>query len=155
MAPNPPSSTGAKPSTSNTAQASDASQPYKDDPVPSYETAIREGAGGGIGAGTSSSSSSATPSAQPPRSVHPSYGCSPYTSHGTARIVIVPAPHFHHPHIHTGHTANEPLLPLPASMEPERRVPRAKPRFFLALLNALLIYILINLLVDLTVTRNW
>ncbi|KAJ1033086.1 hypothetical protein NDA16_000364 [Ustilago loliicola] len=157
MAPNPNSSSGAKPSASN---PDDASQPYKDDPVPSYETAIREGAGGGIGAGPSSSSSAAPPT-QPPRPFHPSYGCSPYTPHGTARIVIVPAPHFHHPHphqhphIHSAHAANEPLLPLPASMDTERRVPRAKPRFFLALLNALLIYILINLLVDLTVTRKW
>lgn len=150
-----------KPQTSNADPADNASQPYKDDPVPCYETAIRQGAGGGIGTGPSSSSSSAVPPAQPPRPFHPSYGCSPYTPHGTARIVIVPASHVHHPHlqqhphIHTGHAANEPLLPHPATMETERRVSRAKPRFCLALLNALLIYILINLLVDLTVTRKW
>lgn len=71
----------------------------------------------------------------------------------------MPAPHFHHhaqpfPHLNVTQDANEPLLPAPvvSQSSPERR---AKARFFLALLQAFLIYMLINLLVDLTVTRKW
>lgn len=113
-----------------------------EEPVPSYETALREGAGGGVGgsAGPSHSTASA-PQAQP------TYGCSPYTPHGTTRIIIVPAPQWHQ-HSH------QPLLPAPATMETVA-VRRAAPRFFLALLQAFMIYLLINLLVDLTVTRKW
>ncbi|TKY85655.1 hypothetical protein EX895_005195 [Sporisorium graminicola] len=109
--------------------------------VPSYETALREGAAGGIGAGPSHSTTPTAPQTQP------SYGCSPYTPHGTARIIIVPAPHWHQ-------HAHQPLLPAPATMETPA-VRRATPRFFLALLQAFMIYMLINLLVDLTVTRKW
>ncbi|KAI3483098.1 hypothetical protein L1887_54023 [Cichorium endivia] len=130
-----PPKPSANPSTTNKADATQ--QPEPDEPVPSYETALREGAGGGIAAG---------PSHSPAPPVHPAYGCSPYTPHGTARIVIVPAPHFH--------SQTDALLPPPASMNAPLG-PRAKPRFFLALLHAIIIYILINLLVDLTVTRNW
>ncbi|GAC71925.1 hypothetical protein PANT_5d00135 [Moesziomyces antarcticus T-34] len=130
-----PPKPSANPSTTNKADATQ--QPEPDEPVPSYETALREGAGGGIAAG---------PSHSPAPPVHPTYGCSPYTPHGTARIVIVPAPHFH--------SQTDALLPPPASMNAPLG-PRAKPRFFLALLHAIIIYILINLLVDLTVTRNW
>lgn len=146
---------GSKKPTSQRVDAND--EPYNDEPVPSYETALREGAGGGVAGGPSHSNPAqqhAAPSAPTP---HPTYGCSPYTPHGTARIVIVPAPHFHHHHaqIHpAAHDPNQPLLPAPvvAQSSPARR---AKARFFLALLQAFLIYLLINLLVDLTVTRKW
>lgn len=152
-------STPSGPKPSNTA---DAEQPYSDEPVPSYETALREGAGGGVGCGPSASTSSA-PSAQPTlTAAQPTYGCSPYSPHGTARIVIVPAPHWHHhirqfPHLHSHSGApapGQPLLPAPVSMEAVS-ARRARPRFFLALLQAFMIYLLINLLVDLTVTRKW
>ncbi|CDS01841.1 uncharacterized protein SPSC_01493 [Sporisorium scitamineum] len=139
-----PASAGSKPS-----GTSDTAQPYAvEEPVPSYETALREGAGGGVGAGPSHSNPSA-PQAQL------SYGCSPYTPHGTARIIIVPAPHWHQHVQHFGGQApNQSLLPAPATME-ATAVRRARPRFLLALLQAFMIYMLINLLVDLTVTRKW
>ncbi|CBQ72916.1 conserved hypothetical protein [Sporisorium reilianum SRZ2] len=131
-----PTSSGSKPP-----GTSDEAQHHAvEEPVPSYETALREGAGGGVGAGPSHSVSSASPA-------QPSYGCSPYTPNGTARIIIVPASHCRH-------HANQPLLPAPVSME-TTAVRRARPRFFLALLQAFMIYMLINLLVDLTVTRKW
>lgn len=153
MSPHPiPSSPGAKLSGPKPSQSDDPMQPYTDEPVPSYETALLEGAGGGVGAGPSGSS----PAPQPSASMQPSYGCSPYTPHGTARIVIVPASHFHHPHVQVhasqGHT--QALLPTPATMQTPV-VRRAKPRFFMALLHGIIIYILINLLVDLTITRKW
>lgn len=134
-----------KSSISKTSQSQDNMQPYTDEPVPSYEAALREGAGGGIQAAPSPSHTTALPTAP----LHPAYGCSPYTPHGTARIIIVPAPHILHQD-----APNQPLLPLPATMQTTAG-PRAKPRFFIALLHAIILYILINLLVDLTVTRTW
>jgi len=138
-----PTTPGSKPTNIKQSPADDTMQPYTDEPVPSYEAALREGAGGGIHAGPSNS----TP---PPAPVHPSYGCSPYTPHGTARILIVPAPHAHHPQ----QVQTDAGLPLPASMQTTPG-PRAKPRFFIALAHAIILYILLNLLVDLTVTRTW
>lgn len=141
--------TAAKPNTADGTQ-----EPYQDEPVPSYETALQQGAGGGIGAGPSSSAAPTQPAPQ----CHPAYGCSPYTSHGTARIVIVPAPHFHsqqhHPLMHPGHPQAQTLLPMPASMQTTPG-PRALPRFWSAFFQGFLIYILINLLVDLAMTSKW
>ncbi|GAC94070.1 chitin synthase [Pseudozyma hubeiensis SY62] len=138
--------------TASKKSSSSASEPYApqdelrvlpDEPVPTYETALRQGAGGGA----PSPSHHSVPSGS---QAQPSYGCSPYTPHGTTRIVIVPASHWHQfpqqPH--------QPLLPAPVVME-ATPIRRAGPRFFLALLQAFMIYMLINLLVDLTVTRKW
>ena len=153
-----PTTSGSKPS--NTV---DSGQRDADEPVPSYETALREGAGGGIGASAGAGPSTSAPSAQPTfAAAQPTYGCSPYSPHGTARIVIVPAPEWHHhiqqlPHLHShsgAPTPGQPLLPAPVSMEAVS-ARRARPRFLLALLQAFMIYLLINLLVDLTVTRKW
>ena len=147
-------SSSAKPSTSKSTDAHNAIDSNTDEPVPSYDTALREGAGGGIGAAPRDS---ATP-AQSTVPIYPTYGCSPYTSHGTTRILIVPALHTHHPQqspsLQPGQPHNQNLLPMPASMQAPT-VQRAKPRFFLALLHGIIIYILINLLVDVTVTRHW
>lgn len=134
--------------------------PYTDETVPSYETALRQGAGGGVAAESSSTRPTPPQTGTADVPVHPNYGCSPYTPHGTTRIVIVPAPHFHpgsqpFPLFNAAsQDPNQALLPAPAVMQssPERR---ARSRFFLALLQAFLIYMLINLLVDLTVTRKW
>ncbi|SPO25945.1 uncharacterized protein UTRI_03310 [Ustilago trichophora] len=145
---------GSKPPAPKPSREDDTMQPYTDEPVPSYETALREGAGGGIGSGPSGSNIAA----QPDIPAQPTYGCSPYTPHGTARIVIVPAPHCQHPQqfaqMHSAQAQTQALLPTPATMQTPT-VRRAKPRFFLALLHGLIIYVLINLLVDLTVTRKW
>ncbi|SNX84247.1 uncharacterized protein MEPE_02955 [Melanopsichium pennsylvanicum] len=137
----------------NVVHGDDDQQP--EEPVPSYETALRQGAASGLG----SNPSNFTTSPQPPHAQRPpTYGCSPYTPHGTARIIIVPASHFQshlpHPHLHALADQSQALLPAPASMQtPEVR--RAKTRFFSALLHGIIIYLLINLLVDLTVTRKW
>ena len=152
MTPNP--NQGTKSSEAKPSSFDSAMHPYTDEPVPSYETALQEGAGGGVAA--AGPSSNATPSAQqtqPEPGFAPSqrsYGCSPYTPNGTARIVIVPAPHWHV----LPSPPNQPLLPAPVSV-PAAPIRRAGPRFFLALLQAFMIYILINLLVDLTVTHKW
>ncbi|SNX83500.1 uncharacterized protein MEPE_02207 [Melanopsichium pennsylvanicum] len=139
----------------NVVHGDDGQSPYSDEPVPSYETALRQGAANGPG--TDASNSTASP--QPPHAQRPpTYGCSPYTPHGTARIIIVPASHFQshlpHPQLHALADQSQALLPTPATMQTPV-VRRAKPRFFSALLHGIIIYILINLLVDLTITRKW
>ncbi|PWZ02314.1 hypothetical protein BCV70DRAFT_153112, partial [Testicularia cyperi] len=125
---------------------------YRDEAVPSYETALREGAGGGVGLASGSGSGTGQGPSSTVTPVHPSpsrcsYGCSPYSANGTARIVILPAPHMQHFHSQASGSQQQPLLPAPASMQ-QPVGPRAKPRFFIALMHAVFIYILINVLVD-------
>lgn len=137
------------------AAKSSASDNAVDEPVPSYETALREGAGGLAAAPAGPSCHPTSTAAQHSQ---PSYGCSPYTSNGTTRIVIVPASQcgpflqqLPHP---SGHTVHQALLPAPVVME-AAPIRRAGPRFLLAFLQGFMIYMLINILVDLTVTRKW
>ncbi|EPQ26651.1 uncharacterized protein PFL1_06910 [Pseudozyma flocculosa PF-1] len=135
------------PSKSNKKQPSSSTDESAiDDPVPSYETALQQGAGGGHLAAapatagpSSSSSSSPSPSGPHPAHARYAYGNDPYTSSGTARILIIPAAAAPPPPGHATH-----LLPAPASTE--RRGPRAGPRFCKALLYAFLIYILAGLI---------